>query len=109
MDFGIALAVSARAGGSMTETGLSLGAPHHMSPAHATDLLAAGFRWTTVVGGGCRRSADSDVQVRVTRRVAKAESIGARADDQCLIARADVVSTSRRAAGSLVAVPGRVE
>ncbi|UCC25271.1 MAG: serine/threonine protein kinase, partial [Gemmatimonadales bacterium] len=32
MDFGIALAVSAAAGGRMTETGLSLGTPHYMSP-----------------------------------------------------------------------------
>jgi serine/threonine protein kinase len=31
-DFGIALAVSAAAGGRMTETGLSLGTPHYMSP-----------------------------------------------------------------------------
>ncbi len=36
MDFGIALAVSAAAGGRMTETGLSLGAPHYMSPEQAT-------------------------------------------------------------------------
>ena len=31
-DFGIALAVSAAAGGRMTETGLSFGTPHYMSP-----------------------------------------------------------------------------
>ena len=35
-DFGIALAVSAAAGGRMTETGLSLGSPHYMSPEQAT-------------------------------------------------------------------------
>ena len=35
-DFGIALAVSAAAGGRMTETGLSLGTPHCMSPEQAT-------------------------------------------------------------------------
>ena len=35
-DFGIALAVSAAAGGRMAETGLSLGAPHYMSPEQAT-------------------------------------------------------------------------
>jgi serine/threonine-protein kinase len=35
-DFGIALAVSAAAGGRMTETGLSLGTPHYMSPDQAT-------------------------------------------------------------------------
>jgi serine/threonine-protein kinase len=36
MDFGIALAVSAAAGGRMTETGLSLGTPQYMSPEQAT-------------------------------------------------------------------------
>jgi serine/threonine-protein kinase len=35
-DFGIALAVSAAAGGRMTETGLSLGTPHYKSPEQAT-------------------------------------------------------------------------
>jgi len=35
-DFGIALAVSAAAGGRMTETGLSLGTPFYMSPEQAT-------------------------------------------------------------------------
>ena len=36
MAFGIALAVSAAAGGRITETGLSLGTPPHMSPEQAT-------------------------------------------------------------------------
>jgi Tol biopolymer transport system component len=35
-DFGIALAVTSAAGGRMTETGLSLGTPHYMSPEQAT-------------------------------------------------------------------------
>ncbi len=35
-DFGIALAVSAAAGGRKTETGVSLGTPHYMSPEQAT-------------------------------------------------------------------------
>ena len=50
-DFGIALALSAAAGGRMTETGLSLGTPHYMSPEQAmgertvdprTDIYALG-------------------------------------------------------------------
>ena len=35
-DFGIALAVTAAGSGRMTETGLSLGTPHYMSPEQAT-------------------------------------------------------------------------
>ena len=50
-DFGIALAVGVAGGGRMTETGLSLGTPHYMSPeqatgdqmvAKATDIYALG-------------------------------------------------------------------
>ncbi len=53
-DFGIALAVSAAAGGRMTETGLSLGTPHYMSPEQATAEKAATRRtW------GPRRSRSS--------------------------------------------------
>ena len=43
-DFGIALAVSAAAGGRMTETGLSLGTPHYMSPEQATAEREIGAR-----------------------------------------------------------------
>jgi eukaryotic-like serine/threonine-protein kinase len=43
-DFGIALAVSAAAGGRMTETGLSLGTPHYMSPEQATAEKVIGVR-----------------------------------------------------------------
>jgi serine/threonine-protein kinase len=44
MDFGIALALSAAAGGRMTETGLSLGTPHYMSPEQATAEKDLTFR-----------------------------------------------------------------
>ena len=43
-DFGIALAVSAAAGGRMTEAGLSLGTPHYMSPEQATAEKEIGAR-----------------------------------------------------------------
>ena len=41
-DFGIALAVSAGGGERITETGLSLGTPHYMSPEQATGDQAVG-------------------------------------------------------------------
>jgi eukaryotic-like serine/threonine-protein kinase len=69
MDFGIALAVSAAAGGRMTETGLSLGTPHHMSPEQATadrDITArsdvhslASVMYEMLDGPSCSGSAPS--------------------------------------------------
>jgi len=51
-DFGIALAVSAAAGGRMTETGLSLGTPHYMSPEQATAEKELGNR-SDIYSLGC--------------------------------------------------------
>jgi Tol biopolymer transport system component len=51
-DFGIALAVSAGGAGRLTETGLSLGTPHYMSPEQATGDTSVGPA-TDVYALGC--------------------------------------------------------
>ncbi|MEJ2678488.1 MAG: serine/threonine-protein kinase, partial [Gemmatimonadota bacterium] len=51
-DFGIALAVGAAGGGRLTETGLSLGTPHYMSPEQATGEQRLGPA-TDVYALGC--------------------------------------------------------
>jgi serine/threonine protein kinase len=51
-DFGIALAVSAGGAGRLTETGLSLGTPHYMSPEQATGDASVGPA-TDVYALGC--------------------------------------------------------
>lgn len=51
-DFGIALAVSAAGGGRLTETGLSLGTPHYMSPEQATGDQTVGPT-TDIYALGC--------------------------------------------------------
>ena len=51
-DFGIALAVGAAGGGRLTETGLSLGTPHYMSPEQATGEVSVGPT-TDVYALGC--------------------------------------------------------
>ena len=50
-DFGIALAVGAAGGGRLTETGLSLGTPHYMSPEQATGDQAVGSATDTYALG----------------------------------------------------------
>jgi serine/threonine-protein kinase len=51
-DFGIALAVGVAGGGRLTETGLSLGTPHYMSPEQATGDMSVGAA-TDVYALGC--------------------------------------------------------
>ena len=51
-DFGIALAVGAGGGGRLTETGLSLGTPHYMSPEQATGDVSVGAA-TDIYALGC--------------------------------------------------------
>ncbi|NNF13376.1 MAG: protein kinase [Gemmatimonadetes bacterium] len=51
-DFGIALAVTAAGGGRLTETGLSLGTPHYMSPEQATGDQTVGHQ-SDVYALGC--------------------------------------------------------
>ena len=51
-DFGIALAVSAGGGNRLTETGLSLGTPHYMSPEQATGDQSVGPA-TDIYALGC--------------------------------------------------------
>ena len=51
-DFGIALAVSAAGGSRLTETGLSLGTPHYMSPEQTTGDQTVGPPTDTYALGG---------------------------------------------------------
>jgi serine/threonine-protein kinase len=51
-DFGIALAVGAAGGGRLTETGLSMGTPHYMSPEQATGDMHVGPE-TDIYALGC--------------------------------------------------------
>jgi len=51
-DFGIALALGAAGAGRLTETGLSLGTPHYMSPEQATGDLSVGAA-TDIYALGC--------------------------------------------------------
>ena len=51
-DFGIALAIGVAGGGRLTETGLSLGTPHYMSPEQATGDLNVGAG-TDIYALGC--------------------------------------------------------
>ena len=72
-DFGIALALSAAAGGRMTETGLSLGTPHYMSPEQATAEKEITAR-SDVYSPGVRALRDADRQPAAHRRLRRSRS-----------------------------------
>ncbi len=83
-DFGIALAVSAAAGGRMTETGLSLGTPHYMSPEQATaekeisarsDVYSIGSVLYEMLTGDPPHTGSSAQQVIMKIITAPAESV----------------------------------
>ena len=66
-DFGIALAVSQAGGARMTETGMSLGTPHYMSPEQATGDRALDAR-SDVYALGCMHVRDADRRAALTRQ-----------------------------------------
>ena len=83
-DFGIALAVAQAGGGRITETGLSLGTPHYMSPEQATgdrdvdprsDVYALGYVLYEMLAGQPPFSATTAQAVLVKILTADAPSI----------------------------------
>jgi eukaryotic-like serine/threonine-protein kinase len=95
-DFGIALALSEAGGGRITQTGLSLGTPHYMSPEQAT--------------GERRLDARSDVYALgcVLYEMLAGESPFAGATMQAVLARV-VGSEARRVRESRHTVPAHVD